>query len=611
MLWLNFSNLKMESGDGQQGRSGGSLRRSPLDVLMNQIRRKRSATDRKPLARFLSWSSDRTGISEDAETEGREERGQSSGVSEGTEKERDVGWGRVCVFLQRLGKKVDSRSLSLAHCDLTATDLLELGTLLQFLPQLEELDLSWNELIGGCLRALTAHLQLVGGVRVLRLCSCRLTTDDITALGEVLGCLPRLEILDLSWNSSIGGGALQSLFGNLQPSLRELHLVACQLIATDAAALGGLVSALPSLGVLDVSCNPQLSQDGGDGFMELASSLSHANPLTALRLQACGLTEDGLDALSASLHCLPSLRELDLSCNKSISGGLSRLTLHLAHLTHLESLDLHLCCLTHADLEALIQVLPSLTALTELDISSNKETGGVVHSLVSALPLMKMRRFPLNSCSLNEESFTAFGTLILQLQKCNVSLVSQIISVLALAVPYLHSVDVSWSKVVGGRLALLLDALQPSVILELRLSSCELTSDDLCHLTAVCRRGCLSSLRVLDLSYNGSAGDEGWSAIFGAGGLGSLEELDLSLRPLTSAPCSAWLSTLLCALPRLPALTRLALQRWTMSSQERKQLDHSLRKRSVLLEWDAPGSDVMSSFKGTNQESPEGSQPEE
>lgn len=52
----------------------------------------------------------------------------------------------------------------------------------------------------------------------------------------------------------------------------------------------------------------------------------------------------------------------------------------------------------------------------------------------------------------------------------------------ALAVPYLRSVDVSWCKVVGSRLVLLLDALQPAVILELRLSSCELTSDDLRHL---------------------------------------------------------------------------------------------------------------------------------
>jgi hypothetical protein len=52
----------------------------------------------------------------------------------------------------------------------------------------------------------------------------------------------------------------------------------------------------------------------------------------------------------------------------------------------------------------------------------------------------------------------------------------------ALAVPYLSSVEVSWNKVVGGRLALLLDALEPSVIKELRLSSCHLTSDDLGHL---------------------------------------------------------------------------------------------------------------------------------
>ncbi|KAG8009657.1 Leucine-rich repeat-containing protein 31 [Nibea albiflora] len=582
------------NSDGQRGRDGGNQRRSPLDVIMNQIRRKRTASDRKPLGRLLSRTSDRTGIPEDGEAEGKEERGHGSGcVAEAVESERDVGWGRVCVFLQRLGKKADSRSLSLAHCDLTATDLLELGgcrysdpdsTLLQFLPQLQEVDVSWNELIGGCLKALTSHLQHVGGIRVLRLCSCRLSANDIAALGEALSCMPLLEILDLSWNSGVGGGALQSLLGNFHPPLRELHLVACQLTAADATLLGGVVSALPTLCVLDVSCNPQLTQEADvSGFTELASSLSHAASVTTLRLHACGLTPDSLEALGGSLRCLPSVRELDLSCNKSLAGGLNRLTAHLAHLTHLESLDLHLCCLTRTDLEALIQVLPSLTALTDLNVSSNKETGGVVHSMVSALPLTQMRRLPLSSCSLNEESFTA----------------------LALAVPYLRFVDVSWCKVVGGRLALLLDALQPSVILELRLSSCELTTDDLRHLAAVCRRGCLSSLRVLDLSYNGSVGDEGWSGLFAAGGLSSLADVDLSLSPSTSAPCSAWLPPLLSALPQLPALTRLAVQRWTVGSQDRKKLSHCLRKRSVLLEWDPPQKDAALLFKATNQDSPE------
>ncbi|KAM3592978.1 uncharacterized protein V6R79_003040 [Siganus canaliculatus] len=578
----------MESGDGQRGRDGGGQRRSPFDVIMSQIRRKRSASDRKPLGRFLSWTSERAAIPEDGEPEVREERGRSSGVAEATERERDLGWGRVCVFLQRLGKKADSRSLNLAHCDLTATDLLELATLLQFLPHLEEVDVSWNELIGGGLGALTGHLQEVGGVRELRLCSCRLSGEDVAALGGALASLTLLEVLDLSWNSGVGGGALRGLLGKLSPALRALHLVACGLTAADAAVLGGLVAPLGGLRLLDVSGNPQLTQEV-DAFRELASALCHAAALATLRLQACGLTEDGLLALGGSLRSLPSLRELDLSCNKSLSGGLSGLAPHLAHLPHLESLDLHLCGLSARDLDALVQVLPALPALTQLDLSSNKEAGGVVHPLVSALPLVQMKRLPLNSCSLNEESFTA----------------------LTLALPYLRSVDVSWCKVVGGRLALLLDALQPSSTLELRLSSCQLTSDDLHHLAAVCRRGSLSSLRILDLSYNGSVGVDGWSTLFSAGGLGSLEDLDLSLRPLTSAPCSAWLPALLGALPGLAALTRLAAQRWTLSAPERQQLNHRLRKRSVVLEWDEADEEAGPSSPAANQEGAEESRPEE
>ncbi|XP_039472938.1 uncharacterized protein lrrc31 isoform X5 [Oreochromis aureus] len=158
----------MESADGQRGRDGSGSRwkGSPLAVIMSQICRKRTASDRKPLGRFLSWTSDRPGIPEDGESEMKEDRGPSSGFATSAESKRDVGWGRVCVFLKRLGKKGDSRSLSLAHCDLTATDLLELATLLQFLPQVEEMDISWNELIGGSLTALTSHLQHVGEVKL-------------------------------------------------------------------------------------------------------------------------------------------------------------------------------------------------------------------------------------------------------------------------------------------------------------------------------------------------------------------------------------------------------------------------------------------------------------
>ncbi len=62
---------------------------------------------------------------------------------------------------------------------------------------------------------------------------------------------------------------------------------------------GGMLPALHRLCVLDVSCNPQLTQEvDAGGFRDFASSLSHAASLTSLRIQACGLTPDSLDALS-------------------------------------------------------------------------------------------------------------------------------------------------------------------------------------------------------------------------------------------------------------------------------------------------------------------------
>lgn len=62
------------------------------------------------------------------------------------------------------------------------------------------------------------------------------------------------------------------------------------------------MSSLCRLCVLDVSCNPQLTQEvDSGGFGELAASLRHASSLSTLRLQACGLTADCLDALGGEI----------------------------------------------------------------------------------------------------------------------------------------------------------------------------------------------------------------------------------------------------------------------------------------------------------------------
>lgn len=66
-----------------------------------------------------------------------------------------------------------------------------LVALLPFLPDLEELDISWNDFIGGTLHLITQQMHLVSKLKILRLGSCRLTTDDVRALGMMNASLKR------------------------------------------------------------------------------------------------------------------------------------------------------------------------------------------------------------------------------------------------------------------------------------------------------------------------------------------------------------------------------------------------------------------------------------
>ncbi|TUS40678.1 Ski-like protein [Bagarius yarrelli] len=519
-----------------------SQKKSPLELIIKQFRRK---TEKKTASGSRLFPP----------SESRDRK------SEGIPEETDG-------FVQKLGKTPESRNLSLSHCDLTATDMLEIGTLLPFLSQLEVLDLSWNELLGGSLKALTVHMQHVGKLKVLKLSGCRLTAGDLTALGETLDHVPMLEMLDLSWNAGIGGGHLHFLTERLHctSSLRELHLLDCQLSETDSVALAEALLHLPSLEVLDLSSNTLQVEV----IEKISSSLISTPHLKTLKMSRCGLNQESLTLLGETLRFLVGLEHLDVSCNKECGGGFGPVAFGLSFLTHLRCLDLHMCCLTEEDAQALVQVLPALSELSELDLSFNKSIGTLLQELFLDLPLSKMKTLHLSSCSLSVETWQTFGAVMPSLTQ-------------------LQSLSVSWNKSVGGNLQQLVERLQVNCKLEeLKMSSCHLTTDDLLHLQWACKRGALSNLKLLDVSYNGDVGDAGWVSLFrdAAAGLKQLQELDISLRPDVCVSASEWLSAMMDALPQLSALRRVCMQRWTLSCEERQKLEKSLKKSKVTLEQD-------------------------
>ncbi|XP_065530668.1 leucine-rich repeat-containing protein 31 [Lathamus discolor] len=547
---------------------------SPFDFVMKQFQRKRSSPGKRKeqpsaMKKFFtgfdfgkSEGKDRREIEEteinnsgaDDQSE-KEDLSAEDGISHLiSEAESPSGDQIFNEFMHKLGKKPNSKNLELNNCALNAADVTELASLLPFLPELEEISLSWNGGVGGTLKALTVHLHHVNLLKVLRLNNCRLTAEDVTSLGEAFEIVSQLEELDLSWNSNIGG-KLSLLTKKIQKGckLKLLKITDCNLTAKDGESLAEILNVIPNLEVLDLSINKLI----GCSMKVIAQALKNVPGLKELNLHMCGLKQDSLQGLDSALKHLADLRKLDISCNKEIGGGFKDSTAHLASLKNLEVLDLHRCCVTEEDMTILSQVIPLLSSLQELNLSSNKNVGVSSGPLLGRLRFLpKLKSVAISNCGLGEESFSSLAEAALHL-------------------PELEILDLSWNKCVGGNLKLLLGALKLAVEIQvLRLSSCNLVDEDLALLTLLTQDGHLARLQKLDLSYNNNVSDEGWVMFCrGLTLFKELSELDVSLRPSSCRDCGMWFSELLAALTKLPALAELGMQRWVLSELQQEQLE--------------------------------------
>ncbi|XP_044147350.1 leucine-rich repeat-containing protein 31 [Bufo gargarizans] len=463
------------------------------------------------------------------------------------------GWWKVKQFMEKFGKKAEIHFINLNNCGLTAAGIKELGSLMSFLPDVEEIDLSWNELVGGAMMMLTPHLCHVSRLRILNLSNCGLTADDAGALGEALQHIPNLQDLDLSWNSHLGG-ALSRLTQHFSSNceLKSLNLTECSLQAEDGDSLARAFSKMARMEVLELSENKEL----GLAMKNITEELKNCSCLCVLKLRSTGLGQDSIKYLSSAFQYWPYLRKLDLSCNKATGGGFREAAARLTAFKRLELLDIHQCCLSKDDVTALTQVIPLLSNLQTLDLSSNKSIGLTSEHLFSRLRFLpKLKSVNISKCTLKKESFAGLAEASHYLMD-------------------LQMLDLSWNKCVGGNLKLLSETLKNATGLQsLLLSSCNLVAQDLAVLASAAQNGNLERLEQLDIAYNDTVPDEGWSLFFESlSALKNIVELDISLRPASSRECGPWFIHLLSNVVKLPKLKELGLQRWALSTAERQQL---------------------------------------
>ena len=173
---------------------------------------------------------------------------------------------------------------------------------------LEYLDLSHNACISGHLSVLLRHR--FPSLETLALSRCGLDLNDMHCLGREQVNLPKLKVLNVSWNYEIKGGLTMLLSHRFQ-SLETLNLSECWLNSDDMRCLDRGQVNLPKLKKLDVSGNPM-------GNRGLSLLLSYKFPsLETLNLSKCGLQSD-VSCFFKEAICLgrlPQLKILDVTLN--------------------------------------------------------------------------------------------------------------------------------------------------------------------------------------------------------------------------------------------------------------------------------------------------------
>ncbi|XP_075426949.1 leucine-rich repeat-containing protein 31 isoform X1 [Ascaphus truei] len=588
--------------DSLEETEDGGQKRSPFNMFINQIQRKKSSKGKNETVQgnrfFKGFARERAKTEKETETRDPEDTAkptdrtpENAGINTPTKEETQLpgvqipgvqvpgvqipgvqipgvelsgSWWKMKQFMQNFGKKAESNHINLNNSGLTAADMKELGALLPCVPDVEEIDLSWNDLIGGSVQMLTLQIRHASKLKTLTLSNCSLTAGDTDAIGEMLQFAPYLDALDLSWNGDLGGN-LSKLTQNFshQCGLKTLKLIECNLSAADGDALARAVSKMPNLEVLDLSMNKGI----GCIIKIITAELKKCTRLSVLKLHACGIQQDSIQCLSAAFPHWPYLRKLDVSCNNGAGGGFHKAAVFLTALKHLEVLDVHQCGLTGEDITALTQVVPLLSNLQVLDVSANKTVGLSIEHLFSRLRFLpKLKSVMVGNCALNKESFAALAEASVYLAD-------------------LETLDLSWNKCVGGNLNLLSDTLKNATTLQsLALSSCNLLTRDLAVLASAAQAGHLGHLQQLDLAYNDTIPDEGWALFFeGLYALRNISELDVSLRPSSSRDCGAWFIHLLSSMLKLPKLKDLGMQRWALSEAETQRLDRINKESAVNI----------------------------
>ncbi|XP_076879354.1 NACHT, LRR and PYD domains-containing protein 3-like isoform X2 [Brachyhypopomus gauderio] len=300
--------------------------------------------------------------------------------------------------------------LRLADCNLTPVCSKPLSSALESEnSQLKELDLSHNDFqdlgvenLSTALKSSHCKLEKLG------LANCNLTIKSSQSLHSVLTSENNLEELDISNNDLQDSGVenLSSALNNPHCKLKILRISVCKIFQILASSLKQLANS--SLRELDLSYN-KLHDLG----VRLLSSELKSSQLETLRLSGCSIEEQGCVHLASVLSSYDShLKKLDMNYNQPGDLGVKLLS---DPNCKLHTLRLASCHLNDKTCEILGSALKQETSpLRELDLSDNEIQDSGVKLLCGGLQSShcKLEIVRLSGCMITDKGCSSLASAL-------------------------------------------------------------------------------------------------------------------------------------------------------------------------------------------------------
>ena len=303
--------------------------------------------------------------------------------------------------------------LCISHNEMNKQAVDDMAKLVSHIPQLEELDLSYNNLQA------TATVKVLNEINTLSLTRLNISNNglnDKTACGiaNFLSHYRLLKELDLSCNNLQAMGVITICKGmsNL------LNLVALNIsnnnISGEAAAdIAAILFQSNLLEELDLSYNNL----GGLGSLHMFHSMKNITRLTKLNVCSIGITKAAASDIALVLNNNDKLQDLDLSHNSIGSEG-ATVVFKKTSSMNLQSFNISHNDITN-DVDGIKAFLSRNKNLEKLDLSHNKiQAAGAIK--VCKTNLLKLTSFNLSHNYITTEAAADIGNFLFHNSKLQI-----------------------------------------------------------------------------------------------------------------------------------------------------------------------------------------------